>query len=91
FPVGNGGNTPGTAKTGADGEQSTVAVPASIAKRVPALLARVRAAVDNGKLPAHPTRKDVQRLLRCRAEVAVAVTNALHTDNDGGDGQEARV
>ncbi|MDQ3405241.1 MAG: hypothetical protein M3548_17925 [Actinomycetota bacterium] len=91
FPVGNGGNTPGTAQTGDDDGRSTVAVPASIAKRVPALLARVRAAVDTGKLPPRPTRKDVQRLLRCRAEVAVAVTNALHHTDNGGDGQEARV
>lgn len=79
LPVGNTRNTPGTART--------EPVPAAIAKRVPGLLARVRAAIDAGKLPARPTRKDVQRLLRCRAEVAVVVTNALNADEDG-NGQE---
>jgi hypothetical protein len=81
LPAGNNGNTLGTAQT-----RESAPIPPSIAKRLPGLLTRVRAAIDAGKLPAHPTRGQVQKFLRCRAEVAVVVTNTLHDD---GNGQEA--
>jgi hypothetical protein len=80
LPSGNTRNTPGTAETPAAAPPEPV--PAAIAKRVPGLLARVHKAIDSGKLPARPTRTEVQKFLRCRAEVAVAVTNALHDDGN---------
>ncbi|MFD1048713.1 hypothetical protein ACFQ1S_25875, partial [Kibdelosporangium lantanae] len=87
LPGGNSGNTPGTAETRTATQPGvgSAAVPPSIAKRVPALLARVHKAITTGKLPARPTRTEIQKYLRCRAEVAVAVANALHND---GNGQE---
>jgi hypothetical protein len=82
LPTGNTGNGPGTAQT------PTAPAPvepgsAAIAKRLPRLLARARAGIDAGKLAARPTRTEVQKYLRVRAEVAVAVTHALHSNDDG--------
>lgn len=54
------------------------------ADRVPALLARVRAAIADGRLPAEPSRREVQRFLRVRAALATAVTRALKSDGPGG-------
>jgi hypothetical protein len=79
---GNGGNTPGTAQT-PDTGPPVEPVPAAIAKRLPRLLARARAGIDTGKLAPRPTRTEVQKYLRVRAEVAVAVTHALHSNDDG--------
>ncbi|HEY0641570.1 MAG TPA: hypothetical protein VGD67_28415, partial [Pseudonocardiaceae bacterium] len=76
-PGGNGGNTPGTAATLVPG------VAPEIAARVPALLARVRRAIADGRLSPQPSRRDVQRFLRVRAEVAVAVAHALNHNNPG--------
>nr|WP_052477970.1 hypothetical protein [Kibdelosporangium sp. MJ126-NF4]CEL15086.1 hypothetical protein [Kibdelosporangium sp. MJ126-NF4]CTQ93320.1 hypothetical protein [Kibdelosporangium sp. MJ126-NF4] len=81
-PSGNGRNAPGTAETQAAGTPEEPVSP-SIAKRVPGLLARVRKAITAGKLTEQPTRTEVQKFLRCRAEVAVAVTNALYADGNG--------
>ncbi|WP_309110280.1 DUF2637 domain-containing protein [Saccharothrix sp.] len=50
--------------------------------------ARVRAAIDGERLPADPSRKQVQRFLRCRAEDAAAVHRVLfpaHPDNGPDD------
>lgn len=80
---GNGRNTSGTAETA-----PVEPVPAAIARRVPGLLAKARAAIDAGRLPARPTRGEVQKFLRVRAEVAVVVTNALNTD-PGDDTRQA--
>jgi hypothetical protein len=79
---GNGGNTPGTAQTPAPAAPVEPGA-AAIAKRLPRLLARARAGIDAGKLAPRPTRTEVQKYLRVRAEVAVAVTHALHSNDDG--------
>lgn len=53
--------------------------------------ARVRAAIDGGRLPGHPSRSQVQRFLRCRADHATAVYRALFpTRNDGPDDDGTR-
>lgn len=79
---GNGGNTPGTAQTA---PETLPDLTDKAAARVPGLVARARAAIDAGKLPARPTRGQVQKLLRCRAEIAIVVTHHLsdHPHNDG--------
>lgn len=82
LPSGNARNAPGTAETPV-AEQAGEPVPPSIAKRVPGLLERVRKAIAAGKLPEQPSRTEIRKFLRCRAEVAVAVANALHTGDDG--------
>ncbi|MEU7528972.1 hypothetical protein AB0A74_24800 [Saccharothrix sp. NPDC042600] len=51
-------------------------------------VARVRAAIDGERLAAAPSRKQVQRFLRCRAEDAAAVHRVLfpaHPDNGPDD------
>ncbi|GGS61399.1 hypothetical protein [Actinokineospora fastidiosa] len=80
---GNGGNTPGTAHT----PTPLPTLTDRAAQRVPGLVARARAAIDAGKLPPRPTRVQVQKLLRCRAEVAIVVTHILTDDRGDTTGQ----
>ncbi|GAA2665225.1 Protein of unknown function (DUF2637) [Actinosynnema pretiosum] len=54
------------------------------ADKIARYTARARAAIDGGRLPAAPSRKDVQRFLRCRTEYAAAVARALGGDQDPG-------
>jgi hypothetical protein len=81
--AGNGRNRSGTARTPGPGTPVEPSVPPTVAKRLPRLLARARAGIDTGRLPVRPTRTEVQKFLRVRAEVAIAVTHALHQNDDG--------
>lgn len=78
---GNGGNGTGSAQT------PEIEIPAEIADKFPAYVARVRAAIDTGRLPAHPSQADVRKFLRIRGTNAVAVwravTNQHGPDDDG--------
>lgn len=79
--AGNGGNGAGSAQT------PDVEIPAEIADKFPGYVARVRAAIDSGRLPAHPSQADVRKFLRIRGTNAVAVwravTNQSGPDDDG--------
>lgn len=80
-PAGNGGNGAGSAQT------PVVEIPAEIADKFPGYVARVRAAIDTGRLPAQPSQADVRKFLRIRGSNAVAVwravTNQSGPDDDG--------
>jgi hypothetical protein len=57
------------------------------------LLARIRAQIAAGALPANPSRRAIQRALKVRATTALEVKRALDTDpgNPGAAGQPARL
>ncbi|CAM4024778.1 hypothetical protein KIPE111705_36920 [Kibdelosporangium persicum] len=78
-------NRPGTGQTPSGTDQVVLPpdVPERVARRVPALLARVREGIQAGVLPARPTRTEVQRFLKVRAQVAIVVTYALYGGGDG--------
>ncbi|ANZ36878.1 hypothetical protein BBK82_13130 [Lentzea guizhouensis] len=68
---------------------SAVEVPAEIADKFGGYVARVRAAIDSGRLPASPSKDAVRKFLRIRATYAAAVWQAA-TDHDNGpdDGRQ---
>ncbi|MDX8146420.1 hypothetical protein SK854_30200 [Lentzea sp. BCCO 10_0061] len=82
-PSGKGAHGPGR------GETPPVEVPAEIADKFGGYVARVRAAIDSGKLPASPSKDAVRKFLRIRATYAAAVWQAA-TDHDNGpdDGRQ---
>ncbi|MET9231414.1 hypothetical protein [Lentzea sp. NPDC003310] len=66
------------------GQTPAVEVPAEIADKFGGYVARVRAAIDSGKLPASPSKDAVRKFLRIRATHAAVVWQAA-THNDGPD------
>lgn len=50
------------------------------------LIARVRAAIENGDLPRRPSRRRIERFLRVRSATASHIARALKTDPDDGAG-----
>jgi hypothetical protein len=71
------------------GQTPSVEVPAEIADKFGGYVARVRAAIDSGRLPASPSKDAVRKFLRIRATYAAAVWHAT-TDHDNGpdDGRQ---
>ncbi|MFJ8963675.1 hypothetical protein ACIRG5_30225 [Lentzea sp. NPDC102401] len=66
-----------------------VQVPAEIADKFGGYVARVRAAIDSGRLPAEPSKDAVRKFLRIRATHAAAVWQAAtHDDGPDDGGQE---
>lgn len=48
------------------------------------LLTRAWQAVRDGTLPSKPSKRDVQRVLKCRAEVAARIAKAIKDHDEGG-------
>ncbi|WP_158842914.1 hypothetical protein [Saccharothrix deserti] len=82
-----GGNTSGNAET--PHAALLAEVPAKIADRVPGYVARVRAAIDSGELPAHPSQNAVRKFLHIRGEVAAVVCRVLTHDPGDDDPRQA--
>ncbi|GHH49261.1 DUF2637 domain-containing protein [Lentzea cavernae] len=65
-----------------------VEVPAEIADKFGGYVARVRAAIDSGRLPAEPSKDAVRKFLRIRATYAAAVWQAATHDDGPDDGRQ---
>ncbi|WP_329793574.1 DUF2637 domain-containing protein [Lentzea sp. DG1S-22] len=65
-----------------------VEVPAEIADKFGGYVARVRAAIDSGRLPASPSKDAVRKFLRIRATHAAVVWQAATHDDGPDDGRQ---
>lgn len=63
-------------------------VPAELADKVGKYVARVRRAIDENKLSAHPSQTEVRKFLRIRSNDAAVVYRVLNHDNGGDDGRQ---
>ncbi|MGZ3147289.1 hypothetical protein ACVDFE_35915 [Lentzea chajnantorensis] len=80
------GKTPHPSGRGQTPAQApAVEVPAEIADKFGGYVARVRAAIDSGRLPASPSKDAVRKFLRIRATYAAAVWQAATDHDNGGD------
>jgi hypothetical protein len=80
---GTGAHRSGNAETAA--QVDLAGLPVEIAEKVAGYVAKVRAAVDSGRLPAQPSQTAVRKFLRIRSEVAAVVHRVLtDTGPEGG-------